>query len=112
MKALTKIIATAVLVLSANMATANVEPKTSEDEVTKELKSLLGTPGVEFKNRELTATVFFIINKSNEIVVSDVEAENELVEYYIKSRLNYQKVETQKLVKGKSYKVSVTVKGE
>lgn len=112
MKTLKRIIVLTVLALTANIATANVDPEPSVNEVTRELTGLLGKPGNVFNGHVLTATVYFMINKSNEIVVSDVEADNELVEYYIKSRLNYKKVETDKLVKGKNYKVSVTVKGD
>lgn len=112
METFKSIIATAVLALTTTLATANVDPKPTKDEVKQELTDLLGAPNFRIGENDLTATVHFLINNSNEIVVLDVKAENELIESYIKSRLNYKEVKSGKLVKGQDYKVSVRVQGD
>ncbi|MDC7993979.1 hypothetical protein [Altibacter sp. HG106] len=52
------------------------------------------------------AFVSFIVNEESEIVVLCVKTENEQLERYVKSRLNYQKV-TSDFETGKEYKVPI-----
>lgn len=112
MKTIKRIIVLTIMVLTSNAISANVDPEPKkESKVSKELVTLLGTPNFEMSRNDLNATVYFIINNSNEIVVSDVVADNELIELYIKSRLNYKEIKSIELLKGHTYKVDVKILG-
>jgi len=55
--------------------------------------------------------VSFMLNDENEIVVISVETEDDNVERFVKSRLNYQEVAST-LEQGKAYKVPVRIVSE
>ena len=64
----------------------------------------LGRTGIPNFNveKEIVAEVTLTLNKENELVVLSVDAENTMVENYIKSRLNYKLLNvkpTQKIFK-------------
>lgn len=88
---------------------ANVDPKPSSKEISKQLSFILGTPDFRLTENAIVAKVRFKMNADSEIVVLTVKSENELVESYIKSRMNYQKVEVAGLVKGEEYTVDVRI---
>ena len=60
---------------------------------------------------EMQANVLFTVTDANEIVVLSVETEDQEVENFIKSRLNYRVLET-KLEQGKQYIVPVRIKAK
>jgi len=59
---------------------------------------------------ELSAVVRFMLNDDKEIVVLSVDTQDERLERFVKSRLNYEKVADQNLKVGKAYKVPVRVR--
>lgn len=84
--------------------------KIESTKVSKEIKRLLENPNFLIE-KELTAFVIFTLNDQNEIVVLSVKTEYETLENYIKSRLNYSKLDL-KLNSEKKYGVPVTIKFE
>ena len=58
---------------------------------------------------DLTAEVSFIINEKGELVVLSVETKDEILEGFVKSRLNYQKVGSSAVVPGRVYEVPVRI---
>lgn len=58
---------------------------------------------------DLTAQVRFTINKEGELVVLSVDTDDANLEGFVKSRLNYQKVEVNQVKEGKIYVVPVRV---
>jgi len=71
---------------------ASTEPKTAEPNgLTNEIAKLLKNPKFQVEN-ELQAYVTITFNKHHEIVVLSVDSENDELNNFIKSRLNYSKV--------------------
>ena len=93
MKSKIKMLLLAVAINFSGVMTANNEP-TSKDpkSLTEEIQSLLMNPNFILETDEF-ARVTLIFNRNSEIVVMSVDSENDDVEYYIKNRLNYKKLE-------------------
>ncbi len=82
--------------------------KIESAEVAKQISRLLEKPTFSIE-KELTAFVTFTLNKENEIVVLSVKTDDETIENYIKSRLNYNKLDL-KLDSEKKYGVPISIK--
>ncbi|MDX1327130.1 MAG: hypothetical protein R3299_05445 [Arenibacter sp.] len=59
---------------------------------------------------DMSAVVYFTVNTEKEIVVLSVMTNEEALDAYIKSRLNYEKVKCTELEIGETYKIPVEVK--
>ncbi|MEW7280325.1 hypothetical protein ABW636_17170 [Aquimarina sp. 2201CG1-2-11] len=93
MKKLTVLVV--VFVLGATQLFALGEsPINAEGELRDHIAVLLKNPEIKFETEELKANIEFTLNKQGEIVVLSVNAEDEYIKQYVKSRLNYQRVET------------------
>jgi len=98
-------------IFGCTLGMANVDPVPSTKEISKQLSHILGTPNFKITEKALVAKVRFKVNAESEIVVLTVKSENELVEMYIKTRMNYRKVDVPGLVKGQEYTVDVRIMG-
>ena len=58
----------------------------------------------------LTAQVKFTLNEKDEIVVLSVDTEDERLESFVKSRLNYKKVDVDASKEGKMFTVPIRIK--
>lgn len=107
MKKVNLLVLVALLSLSTVFAT-ETEPTSDEKgkTVTQQVATLLSEPGFEVK-KDLTAQVTLMVNKANEVVVIDVDTTEEYVAAFIKSRLNYEKLNTQKI--GSQFTVPVRI---
>ncbi len=103
------LVATALLIGSLASA-ATVTNPVNDPATSAEIGELLKDPGFEVNN-ELTAMVTFMINDDQELVVLSVDTDNYDLERFVKSRLNYKKVDTS-LEEGKAYMVPVRVISE
>ena len=74
-------------VVSANTVSIEKDPTSIKDKITKLLKN----PNFIIEE-EVIATVTLMFNKNGELVVLAVDSESKLAENYIKSRLNYKKL--------------------
>jgi len=113
-----KTIKTVLIILAMTLTTvvsANNNPnkerpvtKTESSLIAKEISSMLVKPDFDIKN-ELKANVTFVSNGNNEIVVLKVETNNEQLDQFIKSRLNYHTMSSIKLTNNRTYKLPVKV---
>jgi len=78
--------------------------------LSEQIGELLDSNGLTENEEGATADVIFMLNDENEIVVLSVDTEgSELLEGFIKSKLNYQEVESGQYKAGKKYSVAVRV---
>lgn len=106
-----KIISLTVLLFSvSNSAASAIKPDPERGQIITELTALLGKPGFRAHGNDLLARVYFMVNRDSEIVVLQVEAEDAVLESYIKNRLNYKEIKSKDLQPGKEYVVPVRVK--
>lgn len=112
MKNLKSIITIFAISLSTVFAASATEKNPSK--VTKELRteivSMLGKKiPIEFKKAE-KVELSFMINKQNELVVLTVDSNQTEFNTYVKSKLNYKKLNPVGAKQGEVYKVPVTLK--
>ncbi len=107
MKKLNVILIAFALLIGTGISTAAVEPEKGDDKVTisQEIANLLQNPEIELQE-DLSSYVTFTINAEHEIVVLTIDTENENVEAFIKSRLNYQHLDNN-VTPGKEYVIPV-----
>ena len=98
----------AIAFIMTTIVNANTDPKSTPDDLVKEIQELLKQPYFEVDKQE-EAYVIFTLNKNKEFVVLFVDAENEIVENFIKFRLNYKKVKSELKTGQKLYKVPVRI---
>ncbi len=67
----------------------------SEQELRNEVASLLESPQIKVEREELSANIEFTLNSNGEIVVLLVKSNSNLVKNYVKSRLNYKKINSE-----------------
>ena len=107
MKNLKMLFVVAVFAMTSVLS-ASTNP-TKEDRpasISEQVAELLKSPTFEVKN-EILAKVSLMVNDNNEFVVLNVEATDERVQNFIKSRLNYKKA--QGISDKKSFEVPVRV---
>lgn len=97
-----------VLVLGSSAIIAKeINPKT---QLRNEVASLLQRPIIKVDKQEVNAVIEFTINSQNELVVINVSSERKEVAEFVKQRLNYHKLSTVKMQKGKDfYRISLKV---
>ncbi|MCM5663168.1 hypothetical protein [Galbibacter mesophilus] len=99
----------ALLAVSTTVLANEKDPKPTGKEVSTQLSAILGTPSFDVSSKDLLAKVHFMVNKKSELIVINVDAENEMVEDYIKSRMNYKKIDKSLLEVGEDYIVDVRI---
>lgn len=92
----------------SSVASASTKPTKSETNFTSEIKELLENPSFKVED-EIEASVTFTLNNKGEIVVLSVDSDSNIVEGFIKSRLNYQKLEAKPTTGVKFYTMPVRV---
>lgn len=99
--------ATALFVVGTLSAatTENLEPT---KKLSYQILKMLETNSFDIKD-DLVADVRFTINKEGEIVVLSVDTEAEVLENFVKARLNYQKVELENAREGQLYTVPIRI---
>ena len=78
-------------------------------ELRDEITNILGDEFTVDIDTEVKAEVRFILNDKNEIVIVSVISENSDLDRYVKSKLNYKKVNTSGIIEGKMYRMPLTV---
>ena len=109
MRKLSLVFVAALLLASGNVLaneTEGVEPaKSLSNQITKMLEDNTFSD----EDSDLTAQVRFTLNNEGEIVVLSVGTEFVNLEKFVKSRLNYQKVDITNIEEGKLYTVPVRI---
>jgi hypothetical protein len=109
MKKLSVILVTLVLLLGTNLSAAEAGlDKNKTLTISEEIANLL-TDADMVLDYDVNANVTFMINGEGEIVVLTVDTTDSSIESFIKSRLNYKKLQN-KLLEGEEYKVPITMK--
>ena len=107
-----KVLVLVVAVAFSSVLSASTNPKAEKAEpaiVTQTVGELLKNHNFDLRN-DVKATVILTINKDNEFVVLCVDSENQDVESFIKSRLNYKKVGKDfSISRSKTFKVPVRI---
>lgn len=101
-----------VITLGFNQVFAsNDNPVKLEEQVRDKVATLLKSPQIVVEEGELTADIEFILNAEGEIVVLTVNTQEDIVKSYVKSRLNYKKVDTALSgTKSKTFKLTLRIK--
>jgi len=90
-----------------------IEPtKESNQAFRSEIVSLIGSevPDYLTNGKDITANLSLMLNNSNELIVVSTNAGSTSLDNYLKSKLNYQKIDVKGLKKGEIYKVPLTIK--
>ena len=89
----------------------DTDPYNTKDALRAKIVSLIGEKiPVAFTAKTIDAQVSFMINKNNEVVVVSVDSKNEILDSYIKNKLNYQKMVVPGAKKGEIYILPLKVK--
>lgn len=106
-----KSIVLALALVSATALQANpIGDKKAKAQVEQQIGELLEGPQFEIE-QDCKASVSFTVNDQNEMVVLSVDTDNDRFERYVKSRLNYKKLEAQ-LPGGRFYTVPLKLLSE
>lgn len=103
-----KIVLLIALLVSPMVATFGNLSNPSTD-LGKEIAKLLEKPGIPLVEEETTATVTFTMNEKGELVILSVDSLNQYVESFVKSRLNYTKVDHGNLKIGQPMKIGLRI---
>ncbi len=88
----------------------NNTPIHSESPLRSQIATLLESPEITLEQEDLEANIEFILNNVGEIVVLTVDADDEMIREYVKSRLNYQRVTSSiPQLENKIFKISLKI---
>ncbi len=109
MKKLTVLLVAFVLGSTQLFATGGT-PVDAEKELRNHIAVLLKSPEIKLDKEELKANIEFTLNSKKEIVVLTVNAEESIVTDYVKSRLNYKKVNSEiSKIENKVFKIALKI---
>ncbi|WP_297765327.1 hypothetical protein [uncultured Muriicola sp.] len=111
MRKLPVVLAAALLLSAGNLFANDSKTNDPKKDLAIQISQLLKDNSFVINDHDLTAKVLFTLNKNKEIVVISVDTEDEILERFVKSRLNYQAVELAKAEEGKMYTVPVRITG-
>lgn len=110
MKKLSAILLAFVLLFGTGISTAAVDLEKDKKTLSQEIGSLLKNVNIDL-DEDVNAYVTFMINDEAEIVVLTIDTDDDTIERFIKSRLNYHKLENN-LSPGKEYQVPICIKAD
>ena len=91
-----------------NVSAANLNPIKPTDELRIEIVDLIGSNYMNEMNAdELGAEVLFTVNNNKEIIILSVDSDDDLLESYLKRKLNYKKVNHRPSKHGEIYLLPV-----
>lgn len=99
--------ATALFAVGTLSATTTEDLKPTK-KLAHQILKMLETNSFDIED-DMVADVRFTINKEGEIVVLSVDTEVEVLENFVKARLNYQKVELENAREGQLYTVPIRI---
>ena len=99
----------AISIASVLPASANTDTEPTSKEakaiLRTEIVSLLGNHQYDFYTKTLEAQVSVILNNNNELVVVAVKTGDKTVANFVKTKLNYKKVDVKGIQKGVVYRL-------
>jgi len=103
-----KLLFLALALFTINISAANLNPIKPTDELRIEIVELIGTNYMnEIHADELGAEVLFTVNNNREIIILSVDSDDDLLESYLKRKLNYKKVNHRPSKNGEIYLLPV-----
>lgn len=103
-----KLFVLALGLFTINMTAANLKPINPTQELRTEIVDLIGSNYMDqIIADELEADVLFTVNSKKELIVLSVDTDNDQLESYLKSRLNYKKVDFRPGKNGEIYLLPV-----
>lgn len=114
MNNLKSIIAIIAIYFTTSFSTFATENKLSKanKELRAEIVSILGDEVVMEIKKTTKAEISFIVNKQNEIVIVSVDCNSNEFNSFVKSKLNYKKINVTGIKKGEIYIVPVKINKE
>ena len=82
---------------------------TNDNNLSGQIYEMLKDNQFNADQNELTAEVKFIVNEKGELIVLSVETKDEVLEGFVKSRLNYKKVQLNNVAPGRVYEIPVRI---
>ncbi len=106
-KTVIAILAISIASVLPSSANTNTEPASKEAKtiLRTEIVSLLGNHKYDLKNETLEAQVSVMLNNQNELVVVGVKTSDKTIADYVKTKLNYKKVDVKGIEKGTVYRI-------
>jgi len=111
MRKLPVMLVAAILFSAGNLFANDFESTDPNKELAIQIGDLLKDNTFMLAEQDLTAKVLFTLNHKKEIVVISVDTENEVLERFVKSRLNYKTVEIPVSKEGIMFTVPVRITG-
>jgi len=105
LKIFTAVVALAFLSLSFTTTTTKETKKQLHDQIVE----LIGDSNQILADINLNAEITFTLNDKSEIVVVSVQSDNIVVDNFIKSKLNYKKVNVKAINPGKMYRLPLKI---
>jgi hypothetical protein len=98
--------------LTASATDAAPSNKKANEAFRSKIVSLIGSeaPSYLTEGKDVTAKLSLMLNNQNQVIVVSVNSKSGNVEEYVKSKLNYQKINVKGLKKGEIYHVPLTIK--
>ena len=106
LKLVALVLAICISSISFAAPTETADPKS---ELREQIIDLLGDTNVAFSDNALEAKVVFTLNDQSEIVIVSVNCENEILDGFIKRKLNYKKVQVSALDEGEIYRMPLKI---
>ncbi len=109
MKKLT-ILLVAFLLGSTQIFAFNDNPTNAAQQLRNQIAVLLESPEILVENDALNAEIEFTLNSEGEIVVLSVDTKENIVKNYVKSRLNYKKIDSKiSNINSKIFRISLKI---
>ncbi len=103
-----KLLVLALGLFTINVSAANLNPIKPTDELRIEIVELIGSNYMnEMQADEQGAEVLFTVNNNKEIIILSVDSDDDLLENYLKRKLNYKKVNHRPSKNGEIYLLPV-----
>jgi outer membrane lipopolysaccharide assembly protein LptE/RlpB len=110
MRKLSLVFVAAMLLATGNVLANDTTVENPTKSLSSQISEMLSENDFSENQTNLTAQVRFTLNTDGEIVVLSVNTEYEQMERFVKSKLNYQKVDLTNVEEGKVYTIPVRVK--
>ncbi|MDE3741874.1 hypothetical protein [Maribacter polysaccharolyticus] len=111
MRKLSLVFVAAMLLMTGSSFANNPVNENPVKQLSTQIGELLDSEALPAEFVDLTAQVRFTLNKKGEIVVLSVDSDHQKLETFVKSRLNYKKVEVGEFKEGALYTVPVRFAG-
>lgn len=92
-----------------SVAATEKEPTNTNKSLRTELVYLLGDKIPLEIDKSYVAEISFIVNNDNEVIVIAVDSKLSSFNKYVKTRLNYKKINTKNIKKGEVYRMPITI---